>query len=185
MFQITYLELFTGFTIGWIIVRSIRAKINGKVDFKRELKLLTVYTCIVVISRFVYFPFKLVNGHVDPMVLDPQWRYHCRYNLKPFLFLEQFYPGYKVNVYGNIAMFIPVGLVWPFCFKNLNNVIKVTFAGFLYTFCIELSQIPFYRRCSDIDDIILNTTGVFIGAVIYFTVKAIRDFFSKRKKNDY
>ncbi|MBO4456828.1 MAG: VanZ family protein [Butyrivibrio sp.] len=184
MLQVTFWELLSFITICWIITRFIIAKIKGKVDFKRELKLLLVYGCIVVISRFVYFPMALQDGHLAPMVLDPQWRYHCRYNLKPFLFLKQIYPGYKMNVYGNIAMFVPVGIVWPFCFKKLNNVFKVTLAGFFYTFCIELSQVPFYRRSSDIDDIILNTTGVLIGAIIYFVVKAIRDRLFKGKKND-
>ena len=39
---------------------------------------------------------------------------------------------------------------------------------------IELSQLPFYDRCSDIDDLILNTVGIFIGALIYFGVKRAR-----------
>ena len=70
-------------------------------------------------------------------------------------------------------MFIPVGIIWPVCFKQLNNVFKVTLAGFVYTLLIELSQLPFYDRCSDVDDLILNTTGVLIGAVIYFLVRKI------------
>ncbi|WP_242829764.1 VanZ family protein [Butyrivibrio sp. XPD2006] len=39
---------------------------------------------------------------------------------------------------------------------------------------IELSQLLFYDRCSDIDDIILNTAGICIGALIYFKATSPR-----------
>lgn len=38
----------------------------------------------------------------------------------------------------------------------------------------EITQLPFYSRCSDIDDLIMNTTGVFIGAIIYFGIKSLK-----------
>ena len=68
-------------------------------------------------------------------------------------------------------MFIPVGLVWPYCFKKLDTIGKVVLAGGGLSFCIEITQLPFYSRCSDIDDLIMNTTGVLMGAIIYFGVK--------------
>jgi len=149
------------------------AMFKGSVDVGYEIKILTVYVCMLFISRFVYFPIRLENGHVAPVVFDIQKAYPFKYNYKPFVFLKQFYPGYKLNIFGNIAMFIPFGFTLPFSFKKLNNVIKVTLVGVLYTFFIEISQLPLYQRRTDIDDVILNTIGVFIGAVVYFAVKAI------------
>ena len=67
-------------------------------------------------------------------------------------------------------MFIPVGIVWPVCFKKLNNFGKTVLAGAAYSFLIEMSQLLFYDRGTDIDDLILNTTGVVIGALIYFLI---------------
>ena len=40
---------------------------------------------------------------------------------------------------------------------------------------LEITQLPFYSRCSDIDDLFMNTTGVLIGAVIYFCVKRLKE----------
>ena len=77
-------------------------------------------------------------------------------------------------------MFIPVGIFWGLCFKRLDNIFKVTLAGFGYSFLIEVSQFLFYERASDIDDLILNTTGAFIGALIYFSAVAL---IKRSKKN--
>ena len=74
----------------------------------------------------------------------------------------------NVNIIGNISMFIPVGACWPFCFKRLNTVWKSILAGFGLTLFIELSQLVFYDRCSDIDDLIMNGTGAIIGSILYF-----------------
>ena len=50
----------------------------------------------------------------------------------------------------------------------------VTLAAFGMTLFIELSQLLLYDHGTDIDDLILNTTGAFIGAMIYFLVVIIR-----------
>ena len=71
-------------------------------------------------------------------------------------------------------MFIPVGIVWPCCFKKLDTIRKTVAAAFLFPLFIEISQLPFYDRCSDVDDLILNTTGIFLGAVIFFGVKQLK-----------
>jgi glycopeptide antibiotics resistance protein len=39
--------------------------------------------------------------------------------------------------------------------------------------CIELLQLPFYSRSSDIDDLILNTLGYLMGYGIYRAVTGI------------
>lgn len=73
-----------------------------------------------------------------------------------------------MNIIGNITMFIPVGIVWPFCFKKIGTIGKTILAGAGFSLFIEITQLLFYERCSDIDDILLNTAGVAIGAFIYF-----------------
>ena len=88
----------------------------------------------------------------------------------------EIYDGWLVNLIGNISMFIPVGFLLPFCFSKLNSVKNVVFVGFKISLFIELSQLILYERSTDIDDLILNTLGVFIGALIYFSI-------FKRKEN--
>ena len=71
------------------------------------------------------------------------------------------------NVIGNTAMFIPSGIILPVVYRKLNSFWKVIAVGALISLCIELLQLPFASRASDIDDLILNTLGVAAGYGIY------------------
>ena len=175
MFEITYKGLFIFITLAWIVTRAICGIKNKKVDWKYEAKLLTVYICLVVIARFVYFPMRLVDGHIANLVLDVDKILPLWINLIPIVHLFDVYDGWLINIIGNVTMFIPVGLVWPFCFKKLDTIVKTVLVGAGFPFFIEITQLPFYARCSDIDDLIMNTTGVFIGAIIYFCVKHLKN----------
>ena len=167
-FEITFWQLWIFITVVWLLVRTFFAIKNKKIDIKHEVKLLTVYVCLVVVSRFVYFPLGLENGHIKPLVFDSEKITPIWYNLVPIKHMFDHYDGWLVNIIGNIAMFIPVGACWPFCFKRLNTVWKSILAGFGLTLFIELSQLVFYDRCSDIDDLIMNGTGAIIGSILYF-----------------
>ena len=181
-FEVTYIEVFVLITILWILNRVLIGIKSKEVSLKRELLMLMVYICIVVISRIVYFPWHHVNGHIGTMKFDSEKLIPLRINLIPVKHLFDRYDGWQMNIIGNISMFIPVGIVWPVCFKKLNNFGKTLLAGALFSLVIEITQLPFYERCSDVDDIILNTGGVAIGALIYFVCKAVHDRTKKVKK---
>lgn len=171
MFEITYQGLWVFLTLIWIAARVICGIRNRKVDWKYEAKLLTVYICLVVIARIVYFPRRLVEGRIGTLVLDVEQIFPLWINLVPVVHLFEVYDGWLANIIGNITMFIPVGLAWPFCFKKLDTLKKTVLAGACFPLLIEITQLPFYTRCSDIDDLLLNTTGIFLGALIYFGSK--------------
>ena len=175
MLEITYQGLFVFITAIWITVRVACCIRKQRVDWKQEVKLLLVYICLVVIARFVYFPRRLVEGRIASLILDVDKIFPLWLNLVPVVHLFDVYDGWQVNIIGNIAMFIPVGMVWPFCFKKLNTVVKTVLAGFAFSLLIEITQLPFFDRCSDVDDLILNTTGILIGALIYFGVKRLKN----------
>ena len=163
----TYIQLMLVITIIWVIVRVVAGLINKKVDWKYELKLLTVYLSIALVTRLVYFPEVITP--MDDKVYFYTGKYVVnRLNLRPFIYLKHRYQGWFINMYGNIIMFIPVGMVWPYCFKKLNNVFKVVLAGLGYSLSIELSQLFVFARGTDIDDLILNTFRALIGALLYF-----------------
>ena len=174
MFEITYQGLFVFITLAWFSVRVICNIKNKKADWKQEVKLLTVYICLVVIARIVYFPMRLVEGRIASLVLDTEKIFPLWINLIPVVHLFDVYDGWLINIIGNVTMFIPVGLAWPYCFKKLDTIGKTVLAGIGFPLFIEITQLPFYDRCSDIDDIILNTTGILIGAFIYFGVKWLK-----------
>ena len=179
MFEITYKGLFIFITLVWIAARVICGARNHKVDWKYEAKLLTVYICLIVIARIVYFPMRLVEGRIASLILDVEKIFPLWINLIPIVHLFDVYDGWLINIIGNITMFIPVGLAWPFCFKKLDSPGKTVLAGAGFPLFIEITQLPFYDRCSDIDDMILNTTGILIGALIYFGVKQLK---SRKKR---
>ncbi|WP_033543871.1 VanZ family protein [Planococcus sp. CAU13] len=71
------------------------------------------------------------------------------------------------NTLGNILIFIPLGIFLMLLFRRFNTIGKVAMAAFVLTVSIEITQ--FFLRVGrfDVDDIILNTLGAVIGAVIY------------------
>ena len=175
MFEISYKDLFIFITLSWIATRAICGIKNKKVDLTYEVKLLTVYICLVVIARIVYFPMRLLEGRIANLVLDVDKIFPLWINLLPIVHLFDVYDGWLINIIGNITMFIPVGLAWPLCFKQLDTLSKTVLAGVGFPLFIEITQLPFYSRCSDVDDLILNSTGIFIGALIYFGVKSLKN----------
>ncbi len=176
MFAISYLRMVILITVLWLIVRIICSIKSKKPDLKREAQLLLVYICIIVVVRFTFCPFGKVDGKIQPLLFDitrilPFW-----INLKPFIYLFD-YPTMKealLNLIGNTAMFIPLGIVWPSVFKELNTPLKAITAGVGFTLIIEIVQLLFYDRATDIDDVILNSLGYLIGYAIYLTVKKLK-----------
>lgn len=153
----------------WVVIRAICSVKARRFDWKRELQLLLVYVCIVVVVRFTFCPFGKVNGQIQPLLFDAERVFPLWVNFKPFIYLFD-YPTLKealLNLIGNTAMFIPLGIVWPGVFKKLNTHWKVITAGFGVSLTIEILQLPFFDRATDIDDLILNTLGFLMGYGIY------------------
>ena len=128
-----------------------------------------MFVNLAVIIRFIFFPMSRVNGRVQPLRFDPSAVFPFKLNLIPFVHLLE-YDSKKdllLNVIGNTTMFIPTGIILPIIYKKLNSFWKVIGVGALISLCIEIIQLPFFERASDIDDLLLNTLGVAIGYLIY------------------
>ena len=173
MLEITYKGMFLFITLAWVAVSAFFGIRNSRVDWKQEAKLLLVYICLVVIARMVYFPMHLVDSRIGSLYLEVDKIFPLWINLVPIVHLFEEYDGWLINIIGNVTMFIPVGLVWPVCFKKLDTLRKTVLWGAAFPLFIEITQLPFYSRCSDVDDLILNTTGIFLGALIYFGIKQL------------
>ena len=159
----------------WLVARIVVWIRQGKVIRKREAQLLLMLVNLAVIIRFVFFQRELVEGHIQPLVFDKAAVFPLRINLVPLVHLFEYGSVRDIvwNVVGNAAMFIPTGVVLPILYKKLDNFWKVIGTGALMSLCIEIIQLPFASRASDVDDIILNTLGVAVGYGIYALVKAI------------
>ena len=88
-------------------------------------------------------------------------------------------PVYRaVNLLGNVAIFLPLGvlplLLWPRWRKG-----RAVLLGMGVSIFIELVQ-PLVGRTRDVDDLILNTLGALLGWLIVLLVQTVRRH--KRKK---
>ena len=99
-----------------------------------------------------------------------------RVNLIPLVHLFDYDSARNIiwNVVGNMVMFIPSGIILPVVYKKLNSFNKVVAAGAFISLCIEILQLPFASRATDIDDLILNTLGVAVGYGIYAAAKCLK-----------
>lgn len=178
MFSISFLFAQLLITALWVLVRAIVAIKTKRFDYKRELQLLLVYICIQVVVRYTFFPFSKLDGAVQPLLFDPSHELNGRINFIPFVHLTKFLTtsDLLINVIGNIFMFTPLGIIWPIVFKKLDTHKKVITAGIGCSLVIEILQIPFFDRVSDIDDLLFNTAGFLIGYLLYL-------FFRSRKKD--
>ena len=176
MIEISYGFMVALISVLWLAVRLWNCRSSGIFSWKREAQLMLVYICIVVVARFTFFPFSKVDGKIQPLIFDTVNALNFRINLLPLMYLMDYEVRREalINVIGNTAMFIPLGIVWPVCFRQLNTHGKVIAAGVGFSLFIEILQLPFYDRVSDIDDLILNSLGFLIGYGIYLLVKKCR-----------
>lgn len=163
MIFIPYVYIAAVYTAIYLLVRAAVSIRNKKIDWKRERLHILMYINLLVI---IYFTF-------SPLLLDLNEVFNCRINLIPFVYLFDYDVRAHMiyNVFGNIMMFVPTGIVLPVLYKRLDNFFKVAGTGFLISLAIEILQLPFADRTSDVDDLILNTLGVVIGYVLFVIVR--------------
>lgn len=169
MIQISYSAAVLAISIGWVLARGWFWFRQRKLRWNRELQLLLVYICLIVVARFTFFPFSKVNGQVQPLNLDFAQMFPFRINLVPIVHLMDYEIRREalINFIGNTAMFIPIGIIWPSLFRELNAFPRAMAAGIGFSLCIEILQLPFFERVSDIDDLLLNSLGYLMGYGIY------------------
>lgn len=73
-----------------------------------------------------------------------------------------------INFLGNVVLFIPLGIFIPLLWKTPAK--KTVLIGFCSSLLIEISQL-LLPRVSDVDDLLLNTVGVWLGTLIFLFLK--------------
>ncbi|MGG3279880.1 VanZ family protein [Paenibacillus solani] len=87
------------------------------------------------------------------------------YNLVPFITITSYFPirtmSSWINIVGNIAVFMPFGMLLPIAFR-IRYLKSLGF--FLAGLCLlEATQLLSRRGSLDVDDIILNSVGFTLG----------------------
>lgn len=114
----------------------------------------------------------------DEEMLQSRLKFGC--NLVPFktiksLFKYNFSIDYiLVNLIGNVAALMPLGLLLPMRFSSAKKWFPFTLMTIAVVVFIEVVQFVFNVGALDIDDLILNVLGAELIFVIYkiFTKKA-------------
>lgn len=78
----------------------------------------------------------------------------------------------------NIAVFIPIGIVLGILLP-LSRWWTVPLIGLLMSVLIELMQLGFHRGLCELDDMIHNTVGCFIGLLIACLMKVVAKYLRK------
>ncbi|MFV0255379.1 MAG: VanZ family protein [Erysipelotrichaceae bacterium] len=94
-------------------------------------------------------------------------------NMVPFVDIINGHSGAYKEVYLNILLFVPFGLLY--CFQRKARFLDVFFVSFLFSLTIEsvqllLDVLNIYIRIFDITDLISNTVGGILGYFIYRAV---------------
>ncbi|OSP09231.1 VanZ family protein [Microbacterium sp. LEMMJ01] len=87
-----------------------------------------------------------------------------------------------LEILANVALFVPVGLLLPFAWPRLR-LWQVTLAGGLLSIVIESVQGLMPSRFPTVSDVIANTTGTFLGAVIATVLLALLSRGPERARN--
>jgi glycopeptide antibiotics resistance protein len=77
------------------------------------------------------------------------------------------------QVVGNLVMLLPLGIYIPLLFPKLSGFFRVFIICLLVSISIELMQLITNVRSTDIDDVILNTSGAVVGYIIYKLIRLV------------
>ena len=175
MLRIPFVTVEALFAALWLLCRAAVWLKNGRIDRKREAVLLLMYVNLAVILRFTFFPMALADGRVQPLLFSAASVFPLRVNLIPIVKLFQYRSRrvMLINAVGNFALFVPSGFLLPLVYKRLDGFGKTVGAAALLSLGIELLQLPFSVRASDVDDLILNTLGAAFGFGLYALLRAV------------
>jgi glycopeptide antibiotics resistance protein len=104
-----------------------------------------------------FIPFRTVGAFVQGFWNDLQ----CLLTGEPVLGRGWAY--YVINLIGNFALFLPMGMALPFLIKKLDRFWKVTLVIFGLIVLVELMQGVLRVGSIDIDDLIFNLCGGMLG----------------------
>ncbi len=137
---------------------------------------------LLMILRFIVFKYPIVQLRDIALTWsrDVIWEGLYKANFEFFRTIKLYtrYWSYKeinsfANLIGNILAFIPLSYMLPRVYKPAQKFLICMFLSFLVVLGIELFQLLTSFGVFDVDDIILNMSGAFIGYLCYLFMKAI------------
>lgn len=146
-----------------MILNSGEASMKKDSSWIKYIRIFVLVSFAIYIIAFGYLTIgKTGNNQIDGANLVP-FRTIMSYvrliDIIPFIAIS--------NLIGNILLTLPLALYLPILFTNLRKCWKTSLVGLAIILFVEVIQFLFGRGSFDIDDIILNMVGIFIGYVIW------------------
>lgn len=149
---------------------------------RRSDKIIKIGSAIIFAIYLVCLIYFLIFSEYYDRTLSGR-SYH--YNLILFKEITRFWEnrellGYYtvfLNLVGNVAGFIPFGLIPPILSKKYRSVLKMALLSFEFSLAVEILQLVLKVGCFDVDDMFLNTIGGILGYLIFSIA-----YFYRRKK---
>jgi glycopeptide antibiotics resistance protein len=172
MFKDTLVEALYGvwpmIVIFTVILSSIRIafllKRKNKFVFYREI--CSLFFIIYILILFYVVTFQDVNyGESNFM----PFREMFRYDIGSKLFMH--------NIVGNLLLFVPFGLFVSYYLRSKGPFI-IIILSFISSLAIEITQYKI-GRVFDVDDVILNIIGGFLGYLLYVIIDSVTKQFPK------
>lgn len=153
----------------WLVFRIARSFLHGKPDLKRAM-------IIWILFFFVLF---LLYRTLEPFEFVPDWQVKPA-NLRPLHGIMKMIENASkfddkttrrivfINIVGNILIFSPFGFFMPVLENKLRRFWLVVLIGLGISLSIEITQTLLSARVFDVDDLILNSFGTWLGYAFYW-----------------
>ena len=87
---------------------------------------------------------------------------------------EAYFNHCFINLAGNVLLFVPIGWLLPKIFYKLRNFFRFFATCLGAIFLVEIAQLFTLLGSFDVDDIILNLSGMILGFIAYHICSRIR-----------
>ena len=162
-FEINSAGLYLMIALLWAAMRVIRGLTTRQFDFKRELAVTLFFVFLCLLSYRLFEPFrfnleKTLKANFVPIVnslLMIQRAEATRY--QPLIRIVQ------LLLVGNVVVFIPVGFFPAVLFRDLRSGWKMLLLGAAFSLVVETLQVLLAVRVFDVDEILLNALGTWLG----------------------
>lgn len=150
----------------------------GEKNNKRKL----IFRIVLIIYLFVLlrliifkYPVPVLRGIMDEWELSNAKAGVATANLTFFKSIRMYIRYYNRvngfdNLFGNVLAFMPLGILIPVSFPEIDRWWMILLHSFWLSLCIELFQLVSHFGAFDVDDILLNTLGGLLGFFIFLII---------------
>ena len=173
MFEIDSTRFYIVIGFVWIALRMIRGLVTRKFDLRREILVNLLFVFLCMLSYRVLEPFQFNFEGTGKVNLTPvlnslkMIRTANATEHVPLIRLVQ------LLLWGNLLVFVPFGLIVSILFKDLRKGWKLLLVGAGLSLTIETLQLILAVRVFDIDDILLNALGTWLGYLFFLIINAL------------